>query len=840
MEKINNSKNFFIRNLPIILAFFLTTLALSVMFAFKGMYPFGQYMYMRSDSYHQYCTFLREFQRILKEGGSLAYTWKIGLGSGLPATYAYYLATPVYWLVAILPSEHIPEIMGGFIIIKAGLMASTMAFYLKKHFGKASWLTCVFGMFYAMSSYMAAYSWNSMWLDCLLLLPLVILGLERLVKEKKVMLYTISLSVAIYSNYYIAIMICIFLVLYFLYLVLCEPTGRKFKGFLGDVGRFALFSILAALMAAACWFCAFSALSGTASGEFSFPSKMRVYFNFLEMISRSVMLVEPTVLSGYFPNIYCSISLFLFVPLYWISSKIDYRQRIGKTILMAFMLISFGVNILTYVWHGFHFPNSLSSRESFLYIFLVLAMAYEALSKIDKFSYREIMITYGCGLIGIFGLQYMFDSDTYTMTYALVNAGFLTLFAGCAVLIKQNKLKNALIVIAVLALTCAECAINTSVTGYPTTNRTNYYKDNEDISKLLDMAEDEDGFYRVEKVLRRTKNDACWHDYMGASEFSSTTLAGISDFYDSFGMQSSTNSFSYYGHTPVSTAVLGVRYELAKEEQTDPLMSIIGQSGGEYFYENKYALGLGYTVQKSLKDGADMQNSNPFTVQNSFLENACSVENVFTVGGKTNGSSVKLTAKQDGRQFVFITNKLEAAEVTVTRYGETVLTKEFDSLENPQIIDIGDVKKNDSITVVSKDDEVKNISLYSAIMTYEKLDEAMNALGKNQLVLTTFDDDHLVGKITADEDCYMFTSIPYDTGWGISVDGQKVEYTDFYNAFIMVPLTAGEHIVEFNYAPQGLYIGIVISCLAILAFVLITLTRRGIRINREAKARENI
>ena len=60
---------------------------------------------------------------------------------------------------------------------------------------------------------MAAYSWNVMWLDCLALLPIIILGLEKLVKQNKVSMYVFALAISIWSNYYISIMICIFLVI---------------------------------------------------------------------------------------------------------------------------------------------------------------------------------------------------------------------------------------------------------------------------------------------------------------------------------------------------------------------------------------------------------------------------------------------------------------------------------------------------------------------------------------------------------------------------------------------------------------------------------------------------
>lgn len=136
------------------------------------------------------------------------------------------------------------EFMSYLVILKIGLCGVTACLYLQKHFQTDRGVTALFSCFYALCGFMAAYNWDIMWLDCCILLPLIMLGLERLVKEGKWGLYCISLSLSILTNYYISIMICIFLVLYFLVLLLMEkgPGGKlSFR----TIGRFAIFSLLA-------------------------------------------------------------------------------------------------------------------------------------------------------------------------------------------------------------------------------------------------------------------------------------------------------------------------------------------------------------------------------------------------------------------------------------------------------------------------------------------------------------------------------------------------------------------------------------------------------------------
>ena len=152
------------------------------------------------------------------------YSWTIGLGADFVSLFAYYLASPLNWFILLCPKGYVIEFMSILMILRISLCGLTFAYYLKKHFHTNHPAIVVFGTAYALSAFMAAYAWNVMWTDCLVLAPLIILGVEQLVKEKKAALYYVTLATAILSNYYISIMICIFLVLYFLILLL-EPVS---------------------------------------------------------------------------------------------------------------------------------------------------------------------------------------------------------------------------------------------------------------------------------------------------------------------------------------------------------------------------------------------------------------------------------------------------------------------------------------------------------------------------------------------------------------------------------------------------------------------------------------
>ncbi len=160
----------------LIAAFFVPVIVLIILFAQRGIFPFGEESFLRTDMYHQYAPFFSEFQYKLTQGGSLLYSWDIGMGVNFSALYAYYLASPVNWLLIFCPKKFIIEFMTILIVLKTGTVGVRFAWYLKKHFGTRDFGVGLFGIFYALSGYMAAYSWNIMWLDCIWLLPLILSG----------------------------------------------------------------------------------------------------------------------------------------------------------------------------------------------------------------------------------------------------------------------------------------------------------------------------------------------------------------------------------------------------------------------------------------------------------------------------------------------------------------------------------------------------------------------------------------------------------------------------------------------------------------------------------------
>lgn len=825
--------------LSYILAFFIPVAVVAVIYGLRGVWPFGDAMYLRSDMYHQYAPFHKELWRKLAEGGSLAYSWDIGMGVNFISIIAYYLASPTNLLLLLVPETHITTFMDLMVMIKIGLSGLTFCICLSRHFNRKSLIFTAFSIFYALSSYTAAFCWNLMWWDCIVLFPLIMLGIERLVKEKKCFLYGIALGLAIFSNYYIGIMLCIASVLYFFIMLLADDAKKDRRYILERLGLFGLFSLLAGGLAACMILPEYHTLMLSASNDSAFPTELANYFSIFDMMSRSLINVEPSVFMAHEPNLYCGILIFVFMPLYIMGNTCSKKEKAGKLIFAALLLISFNMNIPNYIWHGFHYPNSLACRESFIYIFLLLVMSCEAFLHLKSFTARQIgfSLAFSVGLFLIIEKLYVGDEYNFTIIYISVIYACVYAFAANAFK-KQTLTKDISLMLVLIIIVTSEAFINMESTGFSVTTRSTYLSDNAAISTLLEKADASEkensqaSFYRVEKLTRRTKNDAAWHGYYGVSTFVSTANAGVTDFLAKLGMEESYNAYSNYGSTPLTDAIFSVKYLLGKEQTEDSeLRRLFAKEGDEYLYENLYTLPIGFMLPGDMENNWYTSNKDPFVEQNNFIKEATgNDQNIFNYIYSTIGitsvidTSTASFAVEDDVLDLYLYSVTSCESLTASVYnaeGELIRSVPMENQERPYICHIGNVPFGYVVRVTSDSADSTSLDIYAYALDTEVLKRDIQLLQESCLTLTDMDDTNLEGTILVKQDGCFFTSIPYETGWNVYVDGEKVETHAFENAFLSFYLTEGNHIITMEFHPAGLTAGLWISGISLFILILL-------------------
>ena len=846
----------------LVLSFAVPFLIMLVIFMLKGIYPFGGRSFLVSDMYHQYMPFFSEFMRKIKAGEGLAYSYNVGIGSNFLALYVYYLASPLHWLAFLLPGEHLMEFMSYLVIVKIGLCGLTSCIYLRKHFwDKQDVGVLFFSCFYAMSGFMTAYNWNIMWLDCVVLLPLLLLGLEQLVKEGKCKLYCITLGLSIFTNFYISIMICIFLVLYFAVLFLLEKRSWKI------VRDFAVYSLLAGGMAAVLLIPEVLAILETDFGDMDFPNKLESYFPILDVLMRHCMCIGTERGLDHWPNIYSGVASFILVPMFAMNRGIPTRRRFGLLALSGVFLLGFSTNMLDFIWHGLNYPDSLPGRQSFIYIFLILVMGYEAYRNLRKEDAKQIVNCYLVAAAFLLFVEKFAETDHFETWVEFLNLGFVTAYAVLLYLYrtKEERSTRMILAFATLVIVVAESSINMYNTSVGTVSRSAYLDELVDYQSLYEVAKEkalEDAsvqgddaqaetvggstaqaaaavqegqteaavpFFRMEKFSRKTKNDGTLAGYPTASVFSSTLNSYVMDMYKNLGMLYSKVYYGYDGATFLTSALLNVRFMYGQNAREEgPLYEHLGDSGAISLYEAQVTLPFGYVAP----EGFDLPSgSNGLRLQNQLVKNLGVEGTLFTkVESEQDEDDVRFTADETGYYYGILTAS-GTREVDFTAAGET---RSYNDLKNSRILHLGYLEEGTSGKLTNGDDEDETQKIKADIYKMDEavLREAIAVLSKESMTNVTYDSTHISGEIALAEGGRLILSVPYEKGWTVMVDGVETEPALFGGTLMALDLPAGYHTIEMHYVPYGQNLGIVVSVVSIVVFVIIVVWGRRARKKR--------
>lgn len=813
---------------------FLIPLLLSVIICIgNGVYPLGKACVMHMDMYHQYCPFFVELLRKIRSMDSLMYSWNIGLGSDFISVFVYYLSSPLNWLLIFCPSKFVIEFMTILIVFKMSFAGLAAFIYLKEHYREESYMTLVFSTAYAFSGFMAAYSWNIMWLDGVALFPLILLGLERLVKDGKVKLYYISLAIAILSNYYIGIMICMYLAIYFVYLFFINGKGR-WRAFL----RFAFYSLLAGGTAAILILPELKILSYSGSSVIDFPETAEWYFNIVAELSRMVPTAESYNGAGNWPNLYAGVFCVLLLVIYVLTGRISLKRKIPAVLFVAFFAVSFANNYLDFIWHGFHFPNSLPGRQSFLFIFLIICMSYAVYINWNSIKIWQAGIATIISIAAIITSGFFMD-ETVTDWYSVLIGVCFVLAYGIILILsriipqKSNRvlLMNAFGIIAVL-----ELSVNMAYNGFFTTDRVAYMKKTDDYEKLLEIAKEESlyGFYRVEDTERLTKNDDARYGYPSATQFSSLMNINVSHFYQGVFMEGGKNFYGYNGATPITSAMLSVEYFLSDSEyEESPLRELVAKEGNQYLYRNKFCLPLGFMMSKEAVAEWKITTSSKRQGINSLGRVLGAKEDTIELAGahvKVEAGETRITTNSDGYYYAEYINcdsdslKVSSEDGRQTSWGKTT---------HKYLFDLGYYNAGDVITISNSNNEEIDFIVYR--LNLDAVETAFNTLNSNTMELTGFDSTWVEGSINVKKDGYLIFSIPSEEGWSLYVDGKKTRITDFSDTFISVYLKAGKHDIKLSYETPLLKEGAIISTGCLGIFVLSIQIRKKTKDERTSR-----
>ena len=809
----------------------------------------GTNQIMVIDMWHQYFQFFKVLQEKLQTGGSLLYTWEGGLGTNFIALISYYAASPLYLLSIFVPSEYLTELMAMVVILKISFSGMFMYIYLRNMFKLEGYGTSAFAILYALSAYAMGYYWCLMWLDVMALLPLCLLGLNKLIDEGKFRLYCVSLGLIMLSNYYIGVMVCMFIAVYYVALYFSREKEFNWKDCAITTGKTIGFSVLGCCLAAVILIPTYLSMQNTYYIDQAFPQTTNMYNSIMDVLNNMLPNVELTVRGG-LPNIYCGLVSVMMAVLYLLCRSVPIRQKVTNVLVLAFLILSFNWNKLDFIWHGFHFPNELPYRYSFVFSFIIVTMAYTAFTKLDDISPAQIGGVAAGGFVYLMITEKIYaDEFDYTVIY--ISLLLLILYSLALAIHKTGKYKETLCGLLIFLIVFGEMTNYTirSVKAVGNSGRTTYYTHYDDVTALIDTIEKEDdSFYRMELSTNWTCNDPALYGYNGVSQFSSEINCNVTAMMKSMGLEADpgSNSFIYKYSTPVVNSMLNLKYFIGRGTTIVDDTSLTSRytSNSSTLYENKYPLSIAYMSNTDVLSYTALNNySNVFENQNMLAwftsgistpvfnqlgdpvitatNGSCGAYSNGTVScsntGGTTSVTLQYTATTAQNVYAFVEASGASSITAKTSHGQQVSI----ASNRGSAVALGYAEAGESIyvDVTFQDGQASTIKSLVYGLDSQVWDRVYNALSDEMLNVESWSDTKIKGTVTAQKDGLLMTSIPYEKGWSVKVDGKKVEVLSVADALCAVELTAGEHEIVFSYIPAGFILGVSVSVLSIVALV---------------------
>lgn len=774
-----------------LLSFFGAMLIMAAVYYIKGIYPNGAYTVLASDMGAQYMPFWASLRYLGKNDNSLFLNLSGALGNNFWG-FAYYIFSPFAWITTLFSLQKLPIVIYFLTLIKIGMCGASFSYFLfycnprNRH----KLAIVLLSLCYALMSYNVGYSINLMWLDTVLCLPWVLVGIERILNEKSPVVFVLSILLGLVWNYYITFMGAVFVVFY-IFIRLVEV--KKFN--LKSIAKFAGYGLTGIGMAMPIILPGIIALENGKLEEETKPIVGLLRYRLPDLLGQFLSGRYSTLLDDGLPLFFCGTGTVALVLLYFVFGSDSIRIRALWLSVTLFYLVAFCFIPLDRTLQGFKETSGFECRYSFSFSCLLLILAYRGIdcvtSRLKKYSILFLIKI----LVSVFVLSELF------MNASIIIAG----------------IKSEL--------------------GYSSV--ADYNSALELKTELLNCIEDDD-FYRVSDYNTYTFNDGAWLGYNGMGYFSSCYNLSVMSFLGDLGENQSYHVLTDGQRTPLEESLLSVKYRIAYSEWNED--GILLKKNYKYsLYKNEYSLPLGYMVEAGDDSEVNSFTANAFKNQNILARELTGIEDEVFVELQQMNSYEPIA----NNEFTSIGFSVETVcDSPVWMYFENIENQNDSNPRTKLVVDGADMgafidpKSNSTYMIYLgrySAGEIIDIQAFGntdfncAHVAY--LDEnvyhrIITKLDSTKVNMLSHSSGDFECEIDADNDGDLLFTLPYMDGWNIVVDGNKVPYKAYRNAFVVVPLSKGNHLIDIKFISPGVYTGLIIGVIAMLLFIVEILTFR--------------
>lgn len=842
------------------------TLALFVVFiVVSRIYPMGNDTFLMFDLKRQYVDFYSYFKSILTENNNFFYSFSATLGSGMMGFSTYYLSSPFLLILCLFPQNllmlGITVVIGLKLIFAAIIMDLFLQAMIQVPVDKKSNI-CIWtgAISWAFSSFLIAHSMNMMWMDVIILLPVIIWGVELIIANNQKLPYIICLILMLWFNYYITFQVLIFVGLWTLIRVWVLKINKPFA----VIGRVIITTIVCPLVDAIF-------LIPTALELMNSPKDITQLgltltgknLGILDILSKIPTLSYDYIEARFgYPQIYCGVLFIILGFMYFLNKRIELREKIGYLVLFAIFTISFSRDILNLIWHAGMEPSGHPYRQAFMFIFLMIICGTNALIRMeDNGIVISILSILGTGILFFLVLKKRYDHISTLTIY--VNWGLLILYTiGLLIILSKNtiikgKLKEAAFLFLVI-LQFSELLVNAV---YTYKNQAMQCEQASDFNyrvvytnQAIDYVKSNDnGFYRIENLNPRQQNDAMQFNYNGITHYSSAGLTYVRYYMQRLGFNDD-GLYTNYGHDNTATvdSLLGVKYILSDNTYNVHPEYTKLWDGTLGVYENPYAISIAVgTNDFDLEDisrpinmlsSDDWNNSitveDPFSLQEDIYSRLCNKKVSIFKKASVNYSDYidddsnlnrkyTVITQDEGEVYMYLSGILEYVQGLAVFVNDELVSS-YGNKSAIKVLNLGYYKKGETIEVTVMGGSPEPVFGNEIFVTENKeaLSEAYEIVKENNILVNKISSSHLTMDCSYRDGILL--TVPAEKGWKIKVNGKKVVPISVYGSLLYIPLdkASGEQLIDMYFVPEGFLLGAVISFVTISILLHLFLLKR--------------
>lgn len=798
----------------------LPVMVLVVLSIWGEVYPFGPESFLTEDLKYQYIDFFTWFRHVLTGEANVFYSFAQGMGSNTWGLYSYYLASPFNLIILLFDEAHLTLAIYVIVALKLACMNTAMAWYLRRRFALSRSWALALALCYTWSTWSATNLRNPLWLDALILLPLMAWSCRQLLRTGRFIGLSLLVAADVITCWYMAyitLLFCCLFVLFELAVMIYDDEVRPARSWIaGRAARFTVAILLGLGLSAWTFVPTVLAMMGggakTAVGMFqTYPTALiRGFLPFAWNIDHA-----PQFYTGLIPLVLAIAML--------IEKHIDKRLRALTLVFAGFLVVSSVLGPLMYVWCGFRQPNGFYCRIAFLLSFLEIWAA--AFLFMRRAACRAEA------------------SNTRTVSWTEASGR-----SACAAPIarKLAPLGALVLVLADLGFNAHVCW-NQLYINYPQDTHDTYVaKVDAQVRELKQL--DADAFYRVDKTYNRAGaafNEGISHGFNQLSTYSSANDPQAVAFLNSLGY-SSEGEFSsvYAAPNLVMDSLLGVRYigtwskPVASTETTLPHSNVTSP-----VYYNPHALSLGYPCANGTNSESTLQGDDPFERQNALFAELTGIDRpLYTqLQGVEQARSdasitwaVELPAHTIGYTYAQTGVESDWSQSVGLIVGDEMISSEATRFSHNvrAFGESGDESTQHEISMVQGSPETqippKSQCLFYAL-NIDVFEEGIERLQSRQFTPDVFEDGRVEGAYNAEEQTDLVLSIPYDKGWNVTIDGKEVALSPaFGGGMSQIQVPEGSHRIEMRFQSPGLTVGCAASIAALAACLVVArVQKRG-------------